>query len=262
MKWLFCFSCFWMISLWSAPNGNPATPYILKKGFFIPAECWANIRIGYEGDFIFDGKMEQKEEGDGDVDRYRQTVNSGIVTLNLLHRLDLYSVFGSSRTSSHWRFKDGLGAIHNGEFETFHNLLWAVGFRSFLARWNRWGIGLGARYSSSHPHFRTFTIDGTQAPLGGSLCRWTEWQINLGASYHVHFFTPYVALNCMRARTKLALPSEAIGNGGAHTNHFQTSNPVGINIGCTLSTESYFLLNLEARLIDEEALSLSGEFRF
>lgn len=246
----------------AAPSGNPAAPAILKGGFFIPSQCWANIRAGYEGDFIIDAQMIQDEEGSGCVDKYSQTTNAGTATLNLLNRLDLYGVFGSTRVCSQWRFKDMADRVRNAKMETSHNFLWAIGGRALLFEWGNWGLGLEGRYSAVHNHLSWVTIDGESASVVGSYLRSRQWEVNLGVSYHIDLFTPYLAVNYLNARTVIEIPSVSLADQGARSDHFKNKIPVGLNLGCTLSTGKYFMLNVEARVINEEAVTISGDFRF
>ena len=44
--------------------------------------------------------------------------------------------------------------------------------------------------------------------------------------------------------------------------HFENRTPVGIVIGCSISNGKYFMLNIEGRLIDEDAVTISGDLRF
>lgn len=261
MRFLAVF-CLLSMQLLSAPIGNPSAPRILEEGFFIPKKCWANVRAGYEGDFVFDGQMEQDEEGSGSVDRYTQTTNAGSVALNLLERLDLYGVFGSSRVCAEWRFSDMADRVRNAEIETSHNFLWAVGGRAILFTWGNWDLGFGGRYSALHNHVQWLTIDGSNASVAGARCRWREWQANVGVSYHIDLFTPYIGVGYLNVRTALDGLTSSIADLGSRRDHFKNRIPAGIYLGCTLSTGKYFMLNVEARLVDEEAVSLSGEFRF
>lgn len=250
------------IQVFAAPVGNPSTPRILEEGFFIPKKSWANLRAGYEGDFIFDGQMKQDEEGSGSVDKYTQTTNSGSVTLNLLERLDLYGVFGSSMVCAHWRFSDMADRVRNANMETTHDFLWAVGGRAILFTWGNWDLGMGGRYSALHNHVYWLTIDGVNVSVSGSRCRWRQWQANLGVSYHIDLFTPYIGVDYLNVKTVLDGLTSSVADLGAREDHFKNRIPAGIYLGCTLSTGKYFMLNVEARVIDEEAVSLSGDFRF
>ncbi len=255
---LFLFS----FSLWAGPGGNPAAPHVLTGGFFIPSKVWVNVRGGYEGDFVFNAQMEQREEGSGSIDKYSQTTNAGVATINLLNRLDLYGVFGSSRVCAQWRFVDMADRVRNAQMETKHDFLWAAGARALLMQWGNWDLGLGVRYSASHNHLMWFTIDGVNASTRGSRFHSREWQANLGVSYHIDLFTPYIAVNYLNTRAVIDLLAVPIADQDSRSDHFENQIPVGVNLGCTLSTGKYFMLNLEARVIDEEAVTISGDFRF
>lgn len=249
-------------ALMAAPVGNTAAPQMLQDGFFIPSECWIDLRAGYEGDFVADARMKQRKEGHGRVDDDSQSTNSATVTINLLDRLDMYGVFGSSRTSAQWRFLDASGAVHNAEMETFHNFLWGVGARAILFEWCHCDLGLGGRYSSVNNKPLWLTIDGTNAPVSGTHCRWSEWQVNIDISYHIEILTPYIGVKYSSARTHLGTFTTAIASNGSGNNHFKNRDSVGLFVGCGFSTGKYFMLNVEGRLIDEEAVTISGDLRF
>jgi len=250
------------LHLFASPQGSPASPRVLHKGFFIPSKCWVNIRGGYEGDFVFDAQMQQDQEGSGAVDQYSQTTNAGIATINLLERLDLYGVFGSSRVFAQWRFIDMAQRVRNAQMETLHHFSWGVGIRAILIQHCNWSLGLGGRYSASHNRVGWLTVDGTSAPTNSARFRWSEWEANLGVAYHIDLFTPYIAVNYLDKKAILNRLSFFVADQAAESDHFHNRRPVGMNLGCTISTGKFFFLNVEARVINEEAVSVSGEFRF
>jgi hypothetical protein len=249
-------------ALVAAPVGNTAAPQMLEEGFFIPSDCWVDVRAGYEGDFVADARLKQRKEGKGRVDDYSQSTNSGTVTINLLDRLDLYGVLGSSRTSAQWRFLDSLGAVHNTEMETFHNFFWGVGARAVLFEWGNCDLGLGGRYSSVDSQPSWLTVDGINAPVAGTHCRWREWQVNLDVSYHIDILTPYIGVKYSNAHTRIGDFTTTIATNGSGSNQFENRVPVGLYLGCGFSTGKYFMLNVEGRLVDEEAVTISGDLRF
>lgn len=247
--------------LHAAPFGNILAPAILKDGLLIPSECWVNFRGGYEGDFVFNGRLKQIHAGSGPVDRSSQTTNSGTVTFNILNRLDLYGVFGASSFSARWRFSNDV-FTHNAQAQTKQAFLWAVGGRAVLVQWGKWGLGVGGRYSSINNPVSYLTIDGANIDVNSAHLIWREVQVNLGVSYTIDLFIPYIALHYQMARAKIGDFLTPVANHNYPANFFESVCPVGIDLGCTLSTGKYFMLNVEARLISEEAISVSGDFRF
>jgi hypothetical protein len=74
--------------------------------------------------------------------------------------------------------------------------------------------------------------------------------------------TPYLGIKYSSNKTALNNFPVPVANDGADHTHFSNAIPVGIFLGCSLSNGKYFMLNLEARLVDEEAITVSGDIRF
>ncbi len=249
-------------SLFAAPIGNPAAPEWIKKGFFISEDWWGSVRIGYEGDFVSDAKLEQYAEGYGRVDSYGQETNSGVVTFNILNRVDLFAVFGSSRVNSDWRFVDAAQNVHRIELETNYDFLWGLGVRGILYEEEEVCLTMGGRYEESSALPSYLTSDGVPQPLGSGQLQWREWQIDLDLSYQIDIFNPYIGVKYSNARTELGGFLEPISEKGTGSNQFKNRAPLGIFIGCGLSSSKYFMLNIEGRLIDETAFTVSGDIQF
>lgn len=251
------------IFLNAAPVGNTSAPELIQEGFFISCDSWMNFRLGYEGDFVADGRMKQYDQGHGRVDTYEQDTNSGTVTINILDRLDVYGVFGSSRTQADWRFTDpATGTVTRIDLETKYCFLWGAGARAILYEWCNTSLGLGGRYSSCNYRPEWLTADGLVQSVDGSHFQWREWQINLDVSYKIDLFTPYIGVKYSNARTHMKDFSVPLSSSLTGSNSFENRVPVGLYVGCALSTGKYFMLNIEGRLLDEEAVTISGDFRF
>lgn len=248
-------------SLNAAPVGNTAAPMLIEKGIFTHCDSWLNFRAGYEGDFVTDGRMKQFDQGFGRVDCYVQDTNSGTVTFNIRDRLDMYGVFGSSKTRADWRFPSG-EMIHRIELDTEYNFLWAVGARAILYQWCNTFFGVGGRYSASHYETVSATQDGIAEPVDGSQFHWCQWQINFDLAYKIDLLTPYIGFKYSNERTLLTDFSFPIASDGSGSNSFENRVPVGLYLGCSLSNGKYFMLNIEGRLIDEEAVTITGDLRF
>ncbi|MBX9744445.1 MAG: hypothetical protein K2X08_04465 [Chlamydiales bacterium] len=261
MRYYVCLFLCLFSSLYAAPVGNSSAPRLIERGFFISSDWWGNVRIGYEGDFVSDGKLEQYGEGYGRVDCYEQQTNSGTVTGNIVDRLDLFAVLGSSRTNATWRFMNE-EAIHRIELETNYAFLWGLGIRGILYEDEDLSLTLGGRFETSSYDPSWATLDGIPQSIAHSLLTWKEWQIDLDASYKIDIFTPYVGVKYSHARSELSGFTFPISEKGAGTNQFKNRNSVGVFLGCALSSAKYFMLNVEARLLDEEAVTVSGDIRF
>jgi hypothetical protein len=262
MRWLFLAALFFAtFSINAAPVGSPAFPDLVREGFFIPKGYWINIRLGYEGDFVGDGRLKQTIEGSGRVDNCKQETNSATATINLYDRIDIFGVLGSSRISSSWRFTES-EMTSLVSMETNYDFLWGVGGRMILFEWGNTVLGAGGRYAQSSLKPVWMQINGISVPAVGTKMGWDEWQVDLGLAQKIEIFIPYVGVKYSSVRSDLGIFPFAIASNGDGALHMKNRNPVGVFVGCTLTTGKYFMLNVEGRLIDEEALSVSGDFRF
>lgn len=254
-----------VIGLHGSPVGNPAFPRLIEQGFFIPETSSVSVRIGYEGDFVSDARLEQDKEGAGRVDNFGQNTNSGTVTLNYANRIDLYTVLGASQFCADWRFEifeDSILTIHRAQMETLTQFLWGVGGQAILYETDTLTLGAGGRYSFCDAEVLWLAVDALSQSVAGALCRWDEWQIDLDFSFHIDLFTPYLGVKYSSAHAWVGSFSVPISMNDLGVNHFESRIPLGFFLGCTISNGKYFMLNVEARLIDEEAVTISGDLRF
>lgn len=249
------------ITLFSAPVGNPDAPKIIQQGLLGHSDSWIDVRLGYEGDFVSNGLLHQFIESSGRVDTYEAWTNSGVLTLNVLDRIDMYAVLGASRIKAAWRFENE-NIISRIEVKTEYDFLWALGGRTIFYEWNRASLGLGGRYTASSYHPMHTTSSGVVVDAQASHFHWDEWQVNLDLAYHVSLFTPYIGAKYSHARAELRDFPVPISSSGTGNNSFENETPVGVYLGCALSSGRYFMFNIEARLVDEEAVSVTGDFRF
>lgn len=245
----------------AAPVGNPVSPQLIEKGVFTSCDRWVDFRIGFEGDFVTDGRLDQHDEGRGRVDRFRQYTNSGTLTLTLVNRMDIYGVWGGSKVKADWRFSEG-DSIHIAKLKTYDQNLWAVGARTILYEWCRLFLGLGGRYSYSRYKPAHVSIDGLRVPVTDTHFFWKEWQVNMDFSYKICYFTPYIGVKYSNTQIHLGDFSVPIASNGTGNNEFINREPVGLYLGCGVTNGKYFMVNVEGRLIDEEAVTVSADLKF
>jgi hypothetical protein len=92
--------------------------------------------------------------------------------------------------------------------------------------------------------------------------RWSEWQIDLDIAYKIDLLVPYIGVKYAKQFAKVVTASLPISNSGLKFLSMQSRQPLGMVVGCTLTTGKYFMLNVEGRLIDEQAVTISGDIRF
>ncbi len=247
--------------LHAAPVHNPMDPSIIQEGFFIPCDAPASFRLGYEGDFVIDGMLKQDDEGHGRVDTFQQYTNAATATLNIMDLVDLYGVFGSSRVCADWRFSMG-DTITRIQYETFYHFLWAAGARAILYEWEKICLGIGGRYSYCNYKSSWLMTNAAPIAVSGTHLHFRQWQIALSLSYNIDLFTPYLGVKYSNEHLHLGDFSVPISANGTGADHFVNKTPVGILIGCSISNGRDLMLNVEGRLVDENAVTISGDLRF
>ena len=261
MKLLFCLAVFASASVLSAPVGSPAAPSLIKEGFCIPCQSPLNVRAGYEGDFVADARLEQFAGGRGRVDNFNQQTNAGTITLNIVNRLDLFALCGSSRTCADWRFTVE-DITHRAQVETLYNCLWGAGLHANIFKSNCTYLSVGGRYEQCPYDNLSLTIDGIVQPDAHTFLHWREWQFDVDVGYQIDIFVPYIGLKYSNVRVNIGDFDEPIANNGTGSDQFKNRSDVGVFIGCSFSSGQYFMLNVEGRLIDEEGVTISGDFKF
>ena len=92
--------------------------------------------------------------------------------------------------------------------------------------------------------------------------RYHEWQVGVGISYQVDLFVPYIALKYSNASVRYRNLPAGFLSGRKTGFNAKNRGKFGLALGTSLTTGRLFALNLELRMIDEQAITLSGELKF
>lgn len=254
----------WIFLLFLSPKlfalymGNPSAPEIVHEGFFFSAENWLAIKAGYQRDWVFDRNMRAVSKVSGRMDGFDFIADQGVLTFNLIDRIELYGSAGAARF--HATHRPRSHTLH--EYETHDQFTWGVGLRGTFASWKGASFGIDGAYQRAHPTMKWMTVNGTPVnPRPGTKLSYSEWQVGLGASYQIDLFIPYIGVKYSNATARFKhLPSGFLKTG----THFKTKNrrKFGMVIGTTLSNGNRFGATVEARLIDEQSITLAAEVKF
>ena len=66
----------------------------------------------------------------------------------------------------------------------------------------------------------------------------------------------------LNAKSRIRNSVIALAEDSQNFMRMKNEDHFGVYLGCTLSNSKYFLLTVEARFIDEEAISVMGELKF
>jgi hypothetical protein len=265
-------------ALYAAPVLNPAEPALITDGVFLcDDDCWG-LKAGYRGNFVYDKSF---HNGIGDdeahnIYNFGYYSNSGVLTLNLWDRLDIYGFVGAANIDLD--AYAGLGT--NNDFvdvSYFSNTRtnWGVGAKVVL--WETcWGcvgttyIGLDAVYERlnsapiQHARIVDSTSDFDEWTKNGSKLGFYETQVSLGIAHRICNLVPYIAVKWSNGGVNGSGYYD-FGTGDSqdfYTPSAHSNRHWGYAFGVTLVDANRMTVTAEARFVDETALSVAAEFKF
>ncbi|MDX8430907.1 MAG: hypothetical protein SNF33_03775 [Candidatus Algichlamydia australiensis] len=238
-------------------NGNPSSPGIMEEGFLLTKEGSVTASLGYRGDYCFDRRMKVTSQFSGDFERFKTSFQQGVFALDFFDRVEVYGSLGTIRIEAMQRPMEGF----KNEYETGYRFTWGVGGTILIYQTNQLAIGLDAKYQHGTPDLDWIGVNGFAfGDLSGADIHYSEWQIGLGLSYQIELFIPYIAAKYSNAKAEFS----SVPPGLLPATNFDAKSryPFGFALGTTLTTQRLFSLNVEVRLLDEEAISLAGTLKF
>lgn len=240
--------------------GNPLSPSILDRSLFISKDRFVNLRLSYEGDFIIDAMLKKTDQGSGRVDHFYQDMHFGVLSFSYKDRLDVYSLLGLSHIDTDYRIASP-SLISLIKICTHYGFAWGFGTKAILWKCGNITIGAGGRYIQTDPDISSLSSNGETSKTSSDLYYRTG-QVDLCLSYRINFFIPYIGIKYCLTSTKFQIPGIIIADNGDDTLHMGQRNPFGLVIGTTLTNGCSLMATIEARLFDEQAITISGSFRF
>jgi hypothetical protein len=245
------------------PVENPSSPLFIKDGLTIPATSWVNCRIGYEGDFVSDGKMKQVKESAGRVDAFKIINNSAKITINFLDRIDTFCTLGAAKIKANWRCHPAPINFFRITTQTDYRFAWSIGAQAAFFEWGKATLSFGGRYFYTKPQVKQIAMNGDNIDITPSYFTEKAWQIDAGISYKIGFLIPYISATYLNNSAHIVIdPPLMIADNYSNTLHMKNRKNWGVTIGCGITNAKFFAFNIEARLVDEEAATILGEFRF
>ena len=249
MKYALLYLTFTATSLSALYMGNPAEPQIIDKGFWIPQDCTAGAKIGYQGDRVADRKLKS-------IDRTKLSFDQGVVVFNFLDRVEIYGSGGSMNgTLTNRPHSDSA----RRKYQTQDGWTAGCGGRILLAQWGKAAIGIDGKIQWGNPVIKWMSIDGASTNTTGHL-KYCEWQASFAVSYTAVWLTPYIGFKYSNVHAAISGIPSAI----YHRSQIKMANRdrFGLALGANLSPAKKFDIFAEVQLIDEQAISFGGNLRF
>lgn len=243
-------------------NGNPSFPMMPEEGIFIAKEKWLGVKVGYEFDRVYDRKLQMEgrelENQRKKVQKYESLSNFGVVTLNFNQRAEFFSTLGAmSCKISQTPYSDTRVTYH-----THSHFTWGIGGRAILAYWGDLQVSVNAAYVQADLPLSSLEVNGKSYPKRHLEIDFRQWQVGAGISYRVNWFIPYIGVDYsdFRARVEHLRALKSLFPKKHVT--FKEKYATGLYMGFGLCPDRAFNLNLEVRVINENAVSLSADLKF
>ena len=248
--YLFLFPFF----LFAAPVGNPSFPAIIEEGFIIPDFKWVNFRLGYQVYDVEDLVMQFDDlakENDFHLRKIKAFSNTGIFTLNIKERLDLYTEIGSFRIEPEFRNST---ALYVSKSE--NDMLYRAGAKLIFFEIFDFTLAGDVKYSLfwASSSFLTRNDRPINDDLKFSL---KEWQIAVGLAQKISILRPYIGVAYRDTQIKIKNAPFVITD-----LQLTFEKKAGLFLGTSASLGSYVMINAEIRLVNERSSSFLVELRF
>jgi len=247
----------------SPANAEPVTLPLgatgIKGTVYEERASWARVGLGIEGSVIDKSELRAANgQVDGEVEGSIGTVK---IIYSVAERVDLYADFG---VASGMEYSTEL----TGNDVTFAmNDEMAVGAGiAFVLYQGDSGFGINAdlRYRKIQGmDYESVKVDGTTYSrdelTATSEANYEQWHAALGLSYKLGFMTPYAGIKFVGGDYSAAATA-----GGTPYELDSTGNDsrVGAYAGLTLLPADRLAIDIQGRIVDEEALSASLTFMF
>lgn len=239
---------------------NPAASGLVECGAFFDNCHRFSARIDYNADFVFDGKM--KQDSGQRVDSFKQNNFYGGLTLNFCDRFDLYGKVGQSMIDTDYRISLEDESVFAIDCKSHYGLSWAVGTSMILLDYQCLQVGVGASYMETNPSLRFLTQNGEDLITRGSNISFRSVDAFLGFSFQTDILIPYICFHYRKADSSITALEGPIASNGTNTIDLEERSPYGLALGVSITNKKLFALTIESRILSEEALTISGTFRF
>ena len=251
-------------------NGNPSEPDMPELGIHISNENWWGIKVGYLLDHTFWKKVDFSDPQTVEALGIEQLINdisascqfqknSAVLTFNIIDRVELFTHLGSMNMTFKSFLKDSTSVLYKAKDQFF----WGVGGRIILVYWAEVVMGVNALYQNSLLNSDSLSVNQKPLSSKGPSFRYKEWQLGISFSREVGMCIPYVGLAYASMDSSLHnLPKAPIMKHNLANQTIGNSEPFILYLGVGLTNGQLFAINIESRLIGEQAISFFANLRF
>ncbi len=224
---------------------------------------WSYENITMSAGLIVDSVVERRI----DVSEGKFEINAVLtrIGVSLIDRINLYLDLGQANDMSYDCEVNTTTSVVKYEYDD--EFMWGVGINALLYRWdNGLEIGAGASYRTADMAIDKVTIDSVtyqKADLDSVReGEYEESQIALEVAWKTDYFIPYVGMKYSDVEVAGDVTNSAVVYNATGKN---ASENLGVFAGLTVVPEmlnEQLAINIEGRLIDEEAFNIGVTYKF
>jgi len=237
--------------------GNPSSPIMPEQGILFNSS-WLSLKAGYAFDNVFDRKLQmQTHHLDAKDHKYTSRAQWGVLTLGFGDRVEFFSGLGSMRAALSQKIDNDKVHYHSDT-----HFAWSIGGRTLFAYWGNLQFGLNASYMHFFPPLPVISVDGITYPKDKNQLHYKEWQVGAGISYHFWWLFPYIGVKYSNVTAQFIDLRSLQFLFPKKDFTLENQKHYGLVVGCGLSPERGFAVNVEGRFIDETAFTVSADVKF
>jgi len=243
--------------------GNPGQPVIQRYGVIRSTPSWWNLRVGYLADNVYRAKFkdEFRLPGVSCTSSYIQlATDAALITLNIKNVFDLYVIAGSSKLQL------------DREIYTTPEPAWGFGGKFIFFRSGSLRVGADFKYFETDQKPLYFISEGLAYNVESDFrLRYTEFQAAVGASYRIPLLSPDIQVSYLIAKLEphpyiaaVRMPQAIFGSTPVdiYSKSVTGQRRWGLAVGMTIISNCKGSLTLESRMLNQNAVDVTGEIRF
>ncbi|MBU1853860.1 MAG: hypothetical protein KJ957_07445 [Candidatus Omnitrophica bacterium] len=249
--------CLLVTSANAAPVGLPTNVKEMEGQVFTNAEDDVEFSMAVEADFL------DKRELENANSEIQAAFYAAKFICSFEDKVDLYMFLGQSQGM------ECKATISSSEvvYKLDDNLFWGIGINTFIHDWLRYGLRFfaDAKYRRVKDiGYASVTVDGFQYDENQikdprTAFDWNEWQIAFGVAKDLDYIMPYAGV---RYSDVSAECGATVGGTTYDLGSTGSDNIIGFFIGCSFVPTEQFSVDLEARFVDEQAVTVAGVVTF
>lgn len=236
----------------------PITVYAASIGG-IETQGKGKVAVGLEQELVFDRDLKFDKAnwditgitvGKAELDKLNRTMAK--VSYGLLDNLDIYVKLGVADFKADVNYSDPWPG--KGVYDGKNALAYGFGMKGVYDLENDWLIGADVQYLR-HRHDWSpkgyISGEGDKATI-------QEWHVATSVGYRMGDFLPYLGVKYSDLRAKAVWGGMEAGQ----YEKYKAADNIGVFVGTDYKLGESWKLNLEARFIDETAMSFGATYRF